>query len=114
MKLNKNCKICNKGTWTEVNDILMDIESYIFIVKGERCTECGEEIINEQEGQKMINMAKKIGVWGTPLKLYRKLSRSARGTVLSIPTDIEKELKLKGNEAVAISKSGKKIIIEIE
>jgi antitoxin component of MazEF toxin-antitoxin module len=46
--------------------------------------------------------------------LHRKLSQSARGTVIRIPTDIEKNMKLKGNEEVLISKIGKnKLLIEI-
>ncbi|MBI4918613.1 hypothetical protein HY837_01685 [archaeon] len=61
---------------------------------------CGEEFIGEEEGQGMIRRAKTLGVWGTQLKLHRKLSRSARGTVLRIPLDIEKEMKLKGSENV--------------
>ena len=46
--------------------------------------------------------------------LYRKLSRSARGIVLRIPSDLEKNLNIKGDEKIAISKIGKnKILIEL-
>ena len=110
----KHCAIC-KGSLTVVDDIVNDLDGYHIIVKGTRCASCGEEFIDEAEGQRMISLAKRLGVWGEPLKLHRKLSRSARGTVLRIPSDIEKELHLKGNENVAISKRGKdKILIEIE
>lgn len=110
----KKCPVCSEGNLIWVDDILSEIEGYTFVEKGERCTHCGEEFIPEKEGQRMINIAKRLGLWGEPLKLYRTLSRSARGTVLRIPTDIEKNLGLKGNETVAISKSGgKKIVIEI-
>lgn len=62
----------------------------------------------------MILVAKKLGVWGTPLKLYRKLSKSAGGTVLCIHSDIEYNLNLKGDEQVAISKIGRnKILVEV-
>ncbi len=98
----------------QVDDILSEVEGYILVEKGERCTHCGEEFISEKEGQRMINIAKRLGIWGEPLKLYRKLSKSARGTVLRIPTDIEKKLGIKGDEMVAISKCGeKKIVIEV-
>jgi len=111
----KNCPLCEKGKLIEVEDILNEIEGYVFVVKGWRCSSCGEEILGEEEGQKMITAAKKLGVWGEPLKLHRKLSKSARGTVLRIPTDIEKNLHLKGNEEVSISKIGRnKIVVEIE
>ena len=111
----KNCPSCQKGILLAVDDIIMDMDSYLFVVKGKRCTSCGEEIIEEQDGQKVVDAAKKIGVWGQPLTLHRKLSRSARGTVLRIPTDIEKNLHIKGNEEVSISKVGpKKLLIEIE
>ncbi|MDI6655177.1 MAG: hypothetical protein ABH874_00260 [Methanobacteriota archaeon] len=109
----KKCPACEKGKLVPVDDIVSEIEGYVFVEKGERCTHCGEEFINEKEGQKMINLAKKLGVWGEPLKLYRKLSKSARGTVLRIPSDIEKNLGIKGGEEVAISKIGRKIIIEV-
>lgn len=109
----KKCPACEKGKLVLVDDIASQVEGYVFVEKGERCTHCGEEFINEDEGQKMINLAKKLGVWGEPLKLYRKLSKSARGTVLRIPSDIEKNLGIKGDEEVAISKVGRKIIIEV-
>ena len=111
----KTCPVCENGNIIDVDDITNDLDGYILIVKGKRCLRCGEEFIDEQEGQKMIRTAQKLGVWGEQLKLHRKLSKSARGTVLRIPTDIEENLKLKGNEEVAISKIGKnKILIEIE
>ena len=63
----------------------------------------------------MIEIARRLGIWGSPLKLNRKLSHSARGTVLRIPSDIEKSMKLRGNEEILISKIGKnKLLIEIE
>ncbi len=61
----------------------------------------------------MIRVARRLGIWGEPLKLRRKLSRSGRGTVLRIPADIERSLHLKGDEEVLVSKAGKKIIIEL-
>ena len=110
----KTCPQCSKSALHEVEDIVHELDGYFIIVKGTRCNSCGEEYINEQEGQRMIQLAKKLGVWGEPLKLYRKLSRSARGTVLRIPSDIEENLHLKGNEHVFISKIGrKKILIEL-
>lgn len=114
MKKEKICPVCEKGKLIPVEDIVSEIEGYIFVEKGERCTSCGEEFIAEKEGQKMINIARKLGIWGEPLKLYRKLSKSARGTVLRIPSDVEKNLGIKGGEQVAISRVGKKkILIEV-
>ena len=110
----EKCPMCEKGNLVEVQDIISEIEGHFFIVKGKRCTSCNEEFINEKEGQKMIEVAKRLGLWGEPLKLHRKLSQSARGTVLRIPTDMEKSMKLKGNEEVLISKIGKnKLLVEI-
>lgn len=111
----KICPTCEKGNMLDVNDIVHELDGCFFITKGKRCMHCGEEIINEEEGEKVITIAKRLGVWGEPLKLHRKLSRSARGTVLRIPIDLEHALHLKGNEEVAIAKVGpKKIMIEIE
>ena len=113
MKL-KTCPICEKGKLVNVEDILSEIEGYIFVEKGERCSHCGEEFIPEEEGERMIKIARKLKLWGEPLKLYRKLSRSARGIVLRIPADIEKNLNINGDEEITISKVGKnKILIEL-
>lgn len=107
------CPIC-KGKLEVVNDIVSDIHNYQFVVSGDRCLKCGEEFIGEEEGNKMIKAARKLGVWGEPLKLHRKLSQSGRGTILRIPADIEKSMKLKGNEEVLISRIGKrKILVEL-
>ena len=114
INMNKRCPVCEKGKLAQVSDIVSEVEGHFFIVEGKRCISCGEEFINEKEGQKMIEVARRLGIWGEPLKLHRKLSQSARGTVLRIPTDIEKSMKLKGNEEVLISKIGKnKLLIEL-
>ena len=108
------CPNCEKGNLAEAEDIISEIEGHFFVVKGKRCTSCGEEFISEKEGQKMIEIARNLGIWGEPLKLHRKLSQSARGTVIRIPIDIERNMKLKGDEEVLISKIGKnKLLIEI-
>jgi hypothetical protein len=111
----KTCPKCEKGKLSDVNDIVNELDGHFFVVKGQRCEKCKEEYINEDELQPVISAAKKLGLWGEPLKLHRKLSRSARGTVLRIPADIEKDMHLKGNEEITISKQGKnRIVIEIE
>lgn len=111
----KKCPVCEKGNLIEVEDLVSEIEGHFFIEKGKRCTRCGEEFLNEKQSQKTINIARTLGIWGEPLKLHRKLSRSARGTVLRIPNDIEKSMHLKGKEEVLISKIGKnKLLIEIK
>ncbi len=112
--MERKCPVCEKGRLVEVEDIVSEVEGHFFVQKGKRCMNCGEEFINEKEGQKMIEIARKLGIWGEPLKLHRKLSKSARGTVLRIPTDIEKNMHLKGEEEILISKVGKnKLLIEV-
>ena len=110
----KKCPVCGKGILVGANDIVSEIEGHFFIESGKRCASCGEEFINEKQGQKTIEIARRLGIWGTPLRLHRKLSKSARGTVLRIPSDVEGDMKLKGSEDVLISKIGKnKLLIEI-
>ena len=110
----KRCPVCEKGNLVPVEDILSEIDGYIFVEKGDRCSHCGEEFIPEEEGERMIKITRRLKLWGEPLKLYRKLSHSARGIVLRIPTDLEKNLGIQGDEQVAISKVGKnKILIEV-
>ena len=108
------CPKCERSKLSGVDDIVSEIEGHFFVVSGKRCSSCGEEFIAEKEGQKMITIAHNLGIWGEPLKLHRKLSQSARGTIIRIPTDIEKNMKLKGNEEVLISKISKnKLLIEV-
>lgn len=107
----RKCPVCEKGNFIEANDIVMEIEGYIFIVKGHRCDACAEEFPYEEETQKTIDVAKKLGVWPEPMKLYRRLSRSGDGLVLRIPSDLEKQLKLTEKTEVEITKVGNKIVI---
>lgn len=96
------------------DDIVSEMDGYTFVERGRRCIVCGEEFIPEEVSQRMIRVARRLGLWGEPLRLRRKLSRSGRGTVLRIPSDIERSLGIRGDEKVTISKAGRKIIIEIQ
>lgn len=108
------CPICERGILEKVDDIILEISGYIFIVSGERCNSCKEEFVNEKDTQKTVEVAKKLGVWPEPMKLYRHLSRSGGGLVLRVPADLEKQLKLDEKKGIAITKVGNKIIIEPE
>ena len=91
---------------------MLEIEGYIFIVKGQRCDHCKEEFPYEEETRRTISIAKRLGVWPEPMKLYRHLSKSGGGLVFRIPSDLEKQLGLDENVEIAISKVGNKIVIE--
>lgn len=110
----KKCPICEKGNLVKVEDIIIEIEGYIFIVKGERCNNCNEEFPYEEESQRTILVARRLGVWPESLKLYRHLSKSGGGLIFRIPSDLEKQLKLDENTEIAITKVGNKIVIEPE
>ena len=110
----KKCLICEKGNLEKAEDITVEIEGYIFILKGERCNKCNEEFPLEEETQKTITIARRLGVWPEPLKLYRHLSKSGGGLIFRIPNDIERQLKLNENTEIGITKLGNKIIIEPE
>lgn len=110
----RKCPVCQKKSLMEVGDITLEVENYIFIVKGERCSNCNEEFPYEEESQKTISIARKLGVWPEPLKLYRHLSKSGNGLIFRIPSDLEKQLKLNENVEIAITKVGNKIVIEPE
>ena len=108
----RKCKICEKGNLAPAEDITLEIENYVFIVKGERCTHCNEEIPCEEETRRAISISRKLGIWPEPLKLYRHLSKSGGGLVFRIPSDIERQLELNENVEIAITKVGNKIVIE--
>jgi len=110
----RKCLNCEKGELQKVEDIILEIEGYVFIVKGERCNHCREEFPYERETQKTIEVSRKLGVWPEPMKLYRHLSKSSGGLVFRIPNDLEKQLKLTEHTEIAITKMGNKIVIEPE
>jgi hypothetical protein len=109
------CPVCGKGVLTAVDDILSELEGLAFVERGHRCPVCGEEFVDEGDSNRTIKVARRLGIWGSPLKLKRKLSQSGRGVVLRIPEDLRQSMGLKGTEAVALSKIGsKKILMEVE
>ena len=110
----RKCIICEKGNLDKVEDIVIEIEGYVFVVKGERCSNCKEEFPYEEETQKTITIARKLGIWPEPLKLYRRLSKSGGGLVFRIPTDIEKQLRLTEKTEIGITKIGNKLVLEPE
>lgn len=110
----KECKICEKGTLEQVENIVLEISGYVFITRGERCANCKEEFPYQEETERTITVARQLGVWPEPLKLYRHFSKSGNGLVFRIPNDLEKQMHLDESMEIAISKVGNKIVIEPE
>lgn len=107
------CPSCEQGTLAPANDIVSEIDGHFFVESGSRCTHCREEFVPEKEGQKMIEAARKLGLWGEPVKLGRKLSKTSRGIIFRLPKDLEKSMHIKGNEQVAFSRAGRRIYVDI-
>ncbi len=110
----RKCLVCEKGNLEKVEDITLELDGYVFVLKGERCSSCKEEFPHEEETARAINAAKKLGVWPEPMKLYRHLSKSGGGLIFRVPSDIEKQLNLNETIEIGISKVGNKIVIEPE
>ena len=110
----RKCLVCEKGSFEKVDDIVLEVEGYVFVVKGERCSSCSEEFPYEEETQRAIAAARRLGVWPEPLKLYRHLSKSGGGLVLRIPNDLERQLKLDEATEISITRTGNKMVIEPE
>ncbi len=108
----RKCPVCEKRTLAAAEDITLEISGYVFIVKGERCGQCQEEFPYDPETKKTIEVAKKLGVWPEPLKLYRHLSKSGGGLIFRIPSDIERQLELNESVEITITTLGNKIVIE--
>lgn len=108
----KKCPVCEKGSLEKVEDLIFELDGYVFVVKGERCNECLEEFPYEEETQRVISSARRLGVWPEPMKLYRHFSRSGGGLIFRVPADIEKQLQLNENTEIGITKLGNKIVIE--
>lgn len=108
----KKCLVCEKGDLLKAEDITLDLEGYVFVLKGERCNTCKEEFPYEEETERAISAARRIGIWPEPMKLYRHLSKSGGGLIFRVPSDIEKQLKLNESTEIEITKVGNKIVIE--
>lgn len=113
MKNEMQCPSCEKGKLTQASDIVSELDGHFFIQGGSRCSSCGEEFVSEKEGQKMIQAARKLGLWGEPLKLSRKLSKTKRGIIVRIPKDLENAMRLKGSEKISLSRAGRRIYIDL-
>ena len=61
--MSKLCPSCEKGILISVDDINSEFSGHLFIEKGERCRECGEEFPYQEETQKTIQAARKLAVW---------------------------------------------------
>lgn len=110
----KKCLVCDKGELVPVEDILLELEGYVFVLKGERCAGCNEEFPYEEETQRAISAARKLGIWPEPMKLYRHLSKSGGGLIFRVPADLEKQMKLDEDTEIGITKVGNKIVIGVE
>lgn len=110
----RKCPVCEKGDFVKVEDIILEIEGYVFVVKGERCSSCKEEFPFEEETGRVVSVARKLGTWPEPLKLYRHLSRSSGGLIFRIPSDLERQLQLSEHAEISITKIGNKIVLEPE
>ena len=56
--MERRCLICEKGFLEDVEDINLEIEGYIFILKGHRCDQCKEEFPLEEETKRAIDIPK--------------------------------------------------------
>ncbi len=52
----KKCPICENGNLIRVKNIKLDLGGYDFILKGERCDNCKEEFLYEDEAQKALTL----------------------------------------------------------
>ena len=73
---NKKCPVCEKGDLIEVDNIVSDVDGYVFVEKGQRCTECGEEFIHEKDAQRTIE-APKNWVYGLRLSSFTRAFQKA-------------------------------------
>jgi hypothetical protein len=114
-RLIMKCRVCGKGVLARVDDILSVVEGFAFVERGRRCPVCGEEFIDQADSDRTVKVARRLGIWGEPLKLHRKFSPSGHGVVLRIPEDLLKGMNLKGSETVSMSKVGKnRILLEVQ
>jgi len=61
------CPSCGKYRLVPADDITSEIEGYTFVDRGLQCAFCGEQFIPEEESQRMIRVARRLGIWGDSL-----------------------------------------------
>ena len=81
----RRCPVCGKGELVPADDIVSEIDGYTFVEQGRRCTACGEEFIPEEESQRMIKVARRLGLWGEPLKLAASSREAGAGRSFASP-----------------------------
>ena len=109
------CPVCGKGQLSSVDDILSTIEGLTFVERGHRCNAWVRSSLTRRTMTEPSGWLTRLGLWGEPLKLHRKLSNSGRGLVLRIPEDLRKSMGLKGSETVSLAKVGKtRVLLEVE
>ena len=109
-----NCPVCGKGRLEKTDNITSEIGGYTFVEKGHVCPKCKEEFIPEEESKRTIDAAIKLGAWETqPMKISRKLTKTARGIIFRIPNDVQKSMYLTGDEGIELSWSKDKIVLEV-
>lgn len=65
--MKRKCLVCGSGILEEIEDIKLEIEGYIFILKGHRCSNCKEEFPLEEETKRAIEVSKRLCAWSEPL-----------------------------------------------
>ncbi len=81
-------------------------------VKGYKCRQCGEEVLDAEEAMRHQKLAEKLGLYGDEgLALTRNITKSGKQLAVYIPKEIERELNLESGRKVKVYLRGDEIVI---
>ena len=78
---------------------------------GYRCGKCGEEWFDEKTVDRIQEIARKKGVWGTEVR--SKISYSGNSLIVRIPKKISELLGLRKGTEVSLRPEGRKLVVEV-
>lgn len=70
--------------------------------RGYKCDKCGYELIPLEEVKRVQEEAERLGLYGAPNPLTRKITKSGNNLAFYIPKEYERELGLKKGSKVKV------------
>ena len=104
------CPICNQGELKKAKIREEQFGVFLGEYEGLQCMACNESFFDDVTTKKVIEKAKKMGMFGIDAKT--KIARSGNSLAVRIPKRIVDFLKLKEGKEVKIHPAGNKLIIE--
>jgi hypothetical protein len=97
----------------EVDVLFMHFPKGSLPVRGFRCPKCKSELIPIEEGKRVQQLAEKLGLFGAPNALNRKIAQSGNNLVVYVPKEYERQLGLAKGDPIKIWLKDDEICIQV-